>query len=78
MAIASIANGGSLLKPYIVAEVTDTDGKVIHRRKKGPLPVMFRHRRVHEGGDEESCQRRRRKMAFSPKVSIAGKQELPK
>jgi cell division protein FtsI/penicillin-binding protein 2 len=31
MAIGSIANGGSLLKPYLIAEVLDTDGKVIHK-----------------------------------------------
>jgi cell division protein FtsI (penicillin-binding protein 3)/stage V sporulation protein D (sporulation-specific penicillin-binding protein) len=75
MAIASIANGGSLLKPYIVAEVTDTDGKVIHRGGRrvryqvmSPATAGFMRaamkKVVSDGGG---------KMAFSPKVSIAGK-----
>jgi cell division protein FtsI (penicillin-binding protein 3)/stage V sporulation protein D (sporulation-specific penicillin-binding protein) len=75
MAIASIANGGSLLKPYIVAEVTDTDGKVIDRGGRrvryqvmSPATAGFMRaamkKVVSDGGG---------KMAFSPKVSIAGK-----
>jgi len=31
MAISSIANGGSLMKPYIVKEVTDSYGNVVHK-----------------------------------------------
>ncbi|NLX85304.1 MAG: penicillin-binding protein 2 [Synergistaceae bacterium] len=75
MAIASIANGGALLKPYLVAEVLDSDGKVIH---KGGRRVRYQvmsaktaefmreamKRVVSEGGG---------KQAFSEKISIAGK-----
>ena len=75
MAIASIANGGSLLKPYLISEVLDSDGKIIHRGGKrvryqvmSPLTSEFMKaamkRVVSEGGG---------KMAFSSKVSIAGK-----
>ena len=75
MAIASIANGGSLLKPYLIAEVLDSDGKIIHRGGKrvryqvmSPSTSEFMKaamkRVVSEGGG---------KMAFSSKVSIAGK-----
>ena len=34
MAIASIANGGKLLKPYVVAEVRDSTGKLIHKGER--------------------------------------------
>ncbi len=75
MAIASIANGGSLLKPYLISEVLDSDGKVVHRGgKRVRYQVMSRttsdfmkeamRRVVSEGGG---------KVAFSPKVSISGK-----
>lgn len=75
MAIGSIANGGSLLKPYLIAEVLDTDGKVIHKGGRrvryqvmSPATSEFMRaamkRLVSEGGG---------KMAYSPKVSIAGK-----
>ena len=75
MAIGSIANGGSLLKPYLIAEVLDTDGKVIHKGGRrvryqvmSPATSEFMRaamkRVVSEGGG---------KMAYSPKVSIAGK-----
>jgi Cell division protein FtsI/penicillin-binding protein 2 len=33
-AISAVANGGEVLKPYIVAEVKDSNGKVIHHGKK--------------------------------------------
>lgn len=75
MAIGSIANGGSLLKPYLIAEVLDTDGKVIHKGGRrvryqvmSPATSEFMRaamkRVVSEGGG---------RMAYSPKVSIAGK-----
>lgn len=75
MAIGSIANGGSLLKPYLIAEVLDTDGKLIHKGGRrvryqvmSPATSEFMRaamkRVVSEGGG---------KMAYSPKVSIAGK-----
>ena len=34
MGISAIANGGELLKPYIIAEVKNANGKVIHEGKK--------------------------------------------
>ncbi len=34
MAISSIANGGDLLKPYVIAEVKNASGKVIHQGKR--------------------------------------------
>ncbi len=75
MAIASIANGGKLLKPYVVAEVRDHAGKVIH---KGTRRVRYNvmsestaaflrqamTKVVSEGGG---------KQARSEKVAIAGK-----
>ena len=75
MAIASIANGGSLLKPYLVSEVLDSDGKVIHKggrrvRYQVMSPTTSEFMRsamkkvVSEGGG---------KLASSEKVSIAGK-----
>ncbi|MDR3331154.1 MAG: penicillin-binding protein 2 [Synergistaceae bacterium] len=34
MAISSIANGGDLLKPYIISEVRNANGRIIHEGKK--------------------------------------------
>jgi cell division protein FtsI (penicillin-binding protein 3)/stage V sporulation protein D (sporulation-specific penicillin-binding protein) len=34
MGISAIANGGELLKPYIIAEVRNANGKVIHQGRK--------------------------------------------
>jgi cell division protein FtsI (penicillin-binding protein 3)/stage V sporulation protein D (sporulation-specific penicillin-binding protein) len=34
MGISAIANGGELLKPYIIAEVKNANGKIIHQGKK--------------------------------------------
>ena len=75
MAIASIANGGSLLKPYLISEVLDSDGKVIH---KGGRRVRYQ---VMSPGTAEFMRSAMKKvvsegggkMAFSQKVSIAGK-----
>ena len=75
MAISSIANGGMLLKPYVIDEVRDSLGNVIH---KGTRRVRYQvvskqtsdfireamRRVVAEGGG---------KLAKSEKVSIAGK-----
>ena len=75
MAISSIANGGTLLKPYVIDEVRDSTGKVIH---KGTRRVRYQvvsrqtsdfvreamRRVVAEGGG---------KLAKSDKVTIAGK-----
>ncbi len=75
MAISSIANGGTLLKPYVIDEVRDSAGKVIH---KGTRRVRYQvvsrqtsdfvreamRRVVAEGGG---------KLAKSDKVMIAGK-----
>ncbi len=75
MAIASIANGGKLLKPYVVAEVRDSSGNIIH---KGERRVRYQvisertadfirkamHRVVTEGGGA---------LAKSDKTEIAGK-----
>ena len=75
MAIASIANGGQLLKPYIIDEVLDSTGKVIHRgEKRVKSQVMSKQtaaflrqamaKVVSDGGG---------KRAKSDKVHIAGK-----
>ena len=75
MAIASIANGGKLLKPYVVAEVRDSTGKLIH---KGERRVRYQvisketsdfirgamRRVVAEGGG---------RLANTDKTEIAGK-----
>lgn len=75
MAISAIVNGGELLKPYLVKEVRDSNGKVIH---KGSKRIRYQvisdntssfvrsamKRVVSEGGG---------KAAFSDKVAIAGK-----
>ncbi|MCC8058150.1 penicillin-binding protein 2 [Cloacibacillus sp.] len=75
MAISSIANGGMLLKPYVIDEVRDSMGNVIH---KGARRVRYQvvskqtsdfireamRRVVAEGGG---------KLAKSEKVAIAGK-----
>ena len=34
MGISAIANGGLLLKPYIVSDIKTADGKVVHQGKK--------------------------------------------
>ena len=34
MGISAIANGGQLLKPYIIAEVKNADGKIVHQGEK--------------------------------------------
>lgn len=75
MAISSIANGGSLLKPYIIDEVRDSSGKLIHKGgRRLRYQVMSEStaaflrgamkRVVSEGGG---------KAAKSDKVAIAGK-----
>ena len=75
MAIGSIANGGSLMKPYLIAEVRDSDGKVIHEGgRRVRYQVMSKQtadfmkaamkRVVSEGGG---------KFAYTEKISIAGK-----
>lgn len=75
MAIAGIANGGSLLKPYIIDEVRDSNGKVVH---KGGRRVRYQvlsaktaeyirnamKMVVKEGGG---------KGAWTDKVELAGK-----
>ncbi len=75
MAIACIANGGRLLKPYVVSEVRDSAGKVIH---KGERRVRYQvisketadfvrramRRVVSEGGG---------RLAETKKTQIAGK-----
>ncbi|MCX7827866.1 MAG: penicillin-binding protein 2 [Thermanaerothrix sp.] len=40
-AIAAIANGGHLLKPYVVREVRDDKGNVIYRGKSTPKSAVF-------------------------------------
>lgn len=40
-AIAAIANGGHLLKPYVVKEVRDDKGEVLYRGKRIPKTVVF-------------------------------------
>lgn len=75
MAIASIANGGVLLKPYVVAEVRDSMGNVIHKGERREryhvlsekTANFVRHAMkmvVAEGGG---------KLAKSQKVAVAGK-----
>lgn len=75
MAISSIANGGMLLKPYVIDEVRDSAGKILH---KGTRRVRYQviskqtsdfiksamTKVVSEGGG---------KLARSNKVKIAGK-----
>lgn len=75
MAISCIANGGKLMKPYVVAEVRDSAGKIIH---KGERRVRYQvisketadfirgsmRRVVSEGGG---------KLADTDKTEIAGK-----
>lgn len=75
MAIGSIANGGTLLKPYIVDEVRDRDGKLLHKggrriryqamsKKTADFVRNAMKMVVLDGGG---------KAAFSKRVSIAGK-----
>lgn len=75
MAISCIANGGVLLKPYIVSEVRDSAGKIIHQgNRRAKYQVIskktadfVRHAMkmvVAEGGG---------KLAKSAKVEVAGK-----
>lgn len=75
MAIASIANGGMLLKPYIVGEVRGSDGKLLHKgSKRVRYQVMSKEtadfigtamkKVVSDGGGS---------LAASGRVDIAGK-----
>ncbi|MCF0247831.1 MAG: penicillin-binding protein 2 [Synergistes sp.] len=75
MAIASIANGGYLLKPYVIDEVRDCNGNLIHKGKRrvryqviSPQTSAYireaMRRVVFDGGG---------KLAKSDKVEIAGK-----
>lgn len=75
MAIASIANGGTLLKPYIIAEARDSDGKLLHKgNRRVRYQVMSKQTAdfvrnamkmvVSDGGG---------KPAFSKRTVIAGK-----
>ncbi|MBR2575906.1 MAG: PASTA domain-containing protein [Firmicutes bacterium] len=40
-AVASIANGGDLVRPHVVAEVRDDDGQVIYRNDTTPVRKIF-------------------------------------
>lgn len=75
MAIGSIANGGVLLKPYIVQEVHDSDGKLLHKgSKRVRYQVMSKDTAdfvskamkmvVSDGGGSQAASKR---------VAIAGK-----
>ena len=75
MAISAIANGGSLLKPYVVAEVRDSAGHIIHKgarreryqvisKKTSDFIRQAMKMVVAEGGG---------KLAKSTKVIVAGK-----
>ena len=75
MAISAIANGGALLKPYIVDEVKDSTGKIIHKgRRRVKYHIISQQTSdfirqamgyvVSEGGG---------KLAKSNKVQIGGK-----
>jgi cell division protein FtsI/penicillin-binding protein 2 len=75
MAISSIANGGNLLKPYIVKEVRDSSGKVLHKGNR-----RVRYQVMSKGtadflrqGMKQVVSNGTGKPAFSEKVSIAGK-----
>lgn len=41
MAISSIANGGDLLKPYIISEVRDGNGSLLHKGKRRVRNTVF-------------------------------------
>ena len=75
MAVSAVVNGGSLLKPYIVKEVRDSTGHVIHKGEKRvryqviskPTADFVRNAMkmvVSDGGG---------KAAKSDKVKIGGK-----
>lgn len=75
MAIGSVANGGTLLKPYIVDEARDSDGKLLHKgSRRVRYQVMSKQTAsfiksamkmvVSDGGG---------KQAASKRVVIAGK-----
>lgn len=75
MAIASVANGGTLLKPYIIQEVRDSSGAILHKGDKRvryqvmskPTSDFLRQamaKVVSEGGG---------KAAASKRTVIAGK-----
>ncbi|MCE5202514.1 MAG: penicillin-binding protein 2 [Synergistaceae bacterium] len=75
MAIASIANGGFLLKPYIIDEVRDSNGKLIHKgcRRVRYQPISKQTASFIRSAMKMVVSDGGGKGAFSQKTSIAGK-----
>ena len=75
MAITSIANGGSLLKPYIIEEVRDSNGKIIHKgsRRVRYQPLSKQTAEFIKSAMEMVVREGGGKAAFSKKVALAGK-----
>lgn len=74
-ALSAIANGGSLLKPFIVSEVKDSSGKIVHRGERrlvrevlSPSVASWVLAQMRE-----SVKQGTGKQAALPYVSIAGK-----
>lgn len=75
MAIASIANGGALLKPYLVSEARDANGIIIY---KGGKRLRYQVISMSTAGFMRDAMKLvvsegGGKAAFSTKVSISGK-----
>lgn len=74
-AMAAIANGGKLLKPYIVSEVKDSSGKIIHRGERRLVREVLSSASASWilSLMRDSVKRGTGKQAGLPYVSIAGK-----
>ncbi len=74
-ALSAIANGGKLLKPYIVSEVKDFSGKIIHRGERRLVREVLSPSVASWVLSllRESVKQGTGKQAALPYVSIAGK-----
>ncbi|MEG1836910.1 MAG: penicillin-binding protein 2 [Synergistaceae bacterium] len=75
MGISCIANGGELLKPYVVSEVIDSTGKIIHKGSKRvrSQPISSETASFVRSAMEMVVSEGGGKRAKSDKVKIAGK-----
>jgi cell division protein FtsI/penicillin-binding protein 2 len=74
-AMAAIANGGFLLRPYIVSEVRDASGQVIYKGERTLVREVLSPRTASwlSSVMKESVKNGTGKLAGLPYVSIAGK-----
>ena len=75
VATAAIANGGSLLQPYVARQILSPDGAVVSTTQPSPepVPVDEQHLAVIREGMRQSVIDGAARLAALPGVTVAGK-----